>query len=333
MPSIESTTSTPPSYDVATAAVEAANTNSTASTTSASSATGTSSATSTAASSSSVNTLLSDVQKQTSALCSSSKTMAGPFGKIIEAMVGLVSALIGLITNMLGDKKLDPTLPGPGPVVGGPAPVTPVPVTTTPGTPAPVTTTPGTPAPVTTTPGTPAPVTTTPGTPAPVTPAPGTSTEVLKAMQAIADDSGAITVRTPDGYVVKAEGKEQAWSITGPDGKTTRIWGDPHVLESDGDRWDFKERGSFMFGANKITAETVPAGNGQTVSYRLTVYSGNERVTVGGINTNKPVIVAVGQDGKQHDDQLADGTQYTRSLGANGEAWSTIINNKRKVMN
>ncbi len=306
MPSIESTSSTPPSYDVATAAVEAANTNSTTSATSAtgtSSATSASSATSTAASSSSVDTLLSDVQKQTSALSSSSTTMAGPFGKIIEAMVGLVSALIGLITNMLGDKKLDPTLPGSGPVFGGPAPVTPAP-------------------------GTPAPVTTTPGTPAP-----GTSTEVLKAMQAIADDSGAITVRTPDGYVVKAEGKEQAWSITGPDGKTTRIWGDPHVLESDGDRWDFKERGSFMFGANKITAETVPAGNGQTVSYRLTVYSGNERVTVGGINTNKPVIVAVGQDGKQHDDQLADGTQYTRSLGANGEAWSTIINNKRKVMN
>ena len=306
MPSIESTSSTPPSYDVATAAVEAANTNSTASTTSASSAT------STAASSSSVDTLLSDVQKQASALSSSSTTMAGPFGKIIEAMVGLVSALIGLITNMLGDKKLDPTLPGPGPVVGGPAPVTPAP---------------GTPAPVT-----PAPVTPAPITPAPITPAPGTSTEVLKAMQAIADDSGAITVRTPDGYVVKAEGKEQAWSITGPDGKTTRIWGDPHVLESDGDRWDFKERGSFMFGANKITAETVPAGNGQTLSYRLTVYSGNERVTVGGINTNKPVIVAVGQDGKQHDDQLADGTQYTRSLGANGEAWSTIVNGKKKIM-
>ena len=324
MPSIESTSSTPPSYDVATAAVEAANTSNTASTTSATSPTGTSSATSassatsTAASSSSVDTLLSDVQKQASALSSSSTTMAGPFGKIIEAMVGLVSALIGLITNMLGDKKLDPTLPGPGPVVGGPAPVTPAP-----GTPAPVTTTPGTPAPVT-----PAPVTTTPGTPAP-----GTSTEVLKAMQAIADDSGAITVRTPDGYVVKAEGKEQAWSITGPDGKTTRIWGDPHVVESDGDRWDFKERGSFIFGANKITAETVPAGNGQTLSYRLTVYSGNERVTVGGINTNKPVIVAVGQDGKQHDDQLADGTQYTRSVGANGEAWSTIVNGKKKVMN
>ncbi len=312
MPSIESTSSTPPSYDVATAAVEAANTSNTASTTSASSAT------STAASSSSVDTLLSDVQKQASALSSSSTTMAGPFGKIIEAMVGLVSALIGLITNMLGDKKADPIVTKP----------TPVPVTTTPGTPAPVT-----PAPVTTTPGTPAPVTPAPVTTTPGTPAPGTSTEVLKAMQAITDDRGAITVRTPDGYVVKAEGKEQAWSITGPDGKTTRIWGDPHVVESDGDRWDFKERGSFMFGANKITAETVPAGNGQTLSYRLTVYSGNERVTVGGINTNKPVIVAVGQDGKQHDDQLADGTQYTRSVGANGEAWSTIVNGKKKVMN
>ncbi len=304
MPSIESTSSTPPSYDVATAAVEAANTNSTASTTSASSAT------STAASSSSVDTLLSDVQKQASALSSSSTTMAGPFGKIIEAMVGLVSALIGLITNMLGDKKADPIVTKP----------TPVPVTPVPGTPAPGTPAPGTPAPGTGTPGTPPP-TTTPGTGG------------LKAMQAITDDKGAITVRTPDGYVVKAEGKEQAWSITGPDGKTTRIWGDPHVVESDGDRWDFKERGSFMFGANKITAETVPAGNGQTLSYRLTVYSGNERVTVGGINTNKPVIVAVGQDGKQHDDQLADGTQYTRSVGANGEAWSTIVNGKKKVMN
>lgn len=301
MPSIESTSSTPTSYDVATAAVEAANTSNTASTTSASSTTGTSSATSASSATStasSVDTLLSDVQKQATELSSSPTTMAGPFGKIIEAMVGLVSALIGLITNMLGDKKLDPTVPKPGPVIGGPAPVKPA-----------------------------------PGTPAPGTPAPGTSTEVLKAMQAITDDKGAITVRTPDGYVVKAEGKEQAWSITGPDGKTTRIWGDPHVVESDGDRWDFKERGSFMFGANKITVETVPAGNGQTVSYRLTVYSGNERVTVGGINTNKPVIVAVGQDGKQHDDQLADGTHYTRSVGANGEAWSTIINNKKKVMN
>ena len=316
MPSIESTSSTPPSYDVATAAVEAANTSNTASTTSATSPTGTSSATSassatsTAASSSSVDTLLSDVQKQASALSSSSTTMAGPFGKIIEAMVGLVSALIGLITNMLGDKKADPIVTKP----------TPVPVTPVPGTPAPGTPAPGTPAPGTGTPGTPPP-TTTPGTGG------------LKAMQAITDDKGAITVRTPDGYVVKAEGKEQAWSITGPDGKTTRIWGDPHVVESDGDRWDFKERGSFMFGANKITAETVPAGNGQTLSYRLTVYSGNERVTVGGINTNKPVIVAVGQDGKQHDDQLADGTQYTRSVGANGEAWSTIVNGKKKVMN
>ncbi len=316
MPSIESTSSTPPSYDVATAAVEAANTSNTASTTSATSPTGTSSATSassatsTAASSSSVDTLLSDVQKQASALSSSSTTMAGPFGKIIEAMVGLVSALIGLITNMLGDKKADPIVTKP----------TPVPVTPVPGTPAPGTPAPGTPAPGTGTPGTPPP-TTTPGTGG------------LKAMQAITDDKGAITVRTPDGYVVKAEGKEQAWSITGPDGKTTRIWGDPHVVESDGDRWDFKERGSFIFGANKITAETVPAGNGQTLSYRLTVYSGNERVTVGGINTNKPVIVAVGQDGKQHDDQLADGTQYTRSVGANGEAWSTIVNGKKKVMN
>jgi|GEM_PF-4826106 len=148
----------------------------------------------------------------------------------------------------------------------------------------------------------------------------------------VKSDQGMVTVRTLDGFVVRAEGKDQAWSISGPDGRSTRIWGDPHVTESDGDTWDFTKRGTFVFGKNKATVEVVPAGNGQTFSSCLTIYAGDERVTIGGIDTNKPVIMAVSNDGKQHDDGLADGTVYRRKLNQTGEAWTTTSGTKVVVM-
>lgn len=151
-------------------------------------------------------------------------------------------------------------------------------------------------------------------------------------LSAIRDDSGAVTVRTPDGYIVKAEGKQHAWSITDPDGKATRIFGDPHVKESDGDAWDFKARGTFFFGKNKVTVETLPASNGTTVSRQITVYSGKERVTVGGLDKNEPTILALAEDGKQHDDSLNDGTIYRRGGTSKGENWSTEVKGKKVIM-
>jgi hypothetical protein len=146
------------------------------------------------------------------------------------------------------------------------------------------------------------------------------------------NDQGAITVRTTDGYLVRAEGKDHAWSITGPDGMTTRIWGDPHVSESDGGTWDFKNRGTFFFGKNKVTVEVVPFGNGQTISSAITLYSGDERVTIKGLETNKPMITAVSHDGKQHDDSLADGDAYSRAVNKTGEAWRTKNGSKTVTM-
>ena len=67
----------------------------------------------------------------------------------------------------------------------------------------------------------------------------GQSTKTApSAFGVIKNDMGEIVVRTLDGYVVRAEGRDEAWSVTGPDGKMTRIWGDPHVKESDGNTWD-----------------------------------------------------------------------------------------------
>jgi hypothetical protein len=104
------------------------------------------------------------------------------------------------------------------------------------------------------------------------------------------------------------------------------------VTESDGDAWDFKNRGTFFFGKNKVTVEVVPYGNGQTISSAITLYSGDERVTIKGLDANKPIITAVSHDGKQHDDSLADGDAYARAVNKTGEAWRTKSGSKTVTM-
>ena len=86
-----------------------------------------------------------------------------------------------------------------------------------------------------------------------------------------------------------------------------------------------------VFGNNKATIEVTPK-NDKTMSARLTVYSGNERVTISGLDTNKPVVTAVSQDGKQHDDSLADGVVYQRKSNKTGESWTTKVGSKVSVM-
>jgi hypothetical protein len=161
-----------------------------------------------------------------------------------------------------------------------------------------------------------------------LSPTPNPNTTVRTALDVNKNDAGMVTVRTLDGFTVRAEGRDQAWSITGPDGQTTRIWGDPHVTESDGDKWDFLNRSTFMFGKNKATIEVVPAGNGQTFSARLTVYSDRERVTIDGIEKNQPNVISASSDGLQHDAALADGEIYKRVSTKTGEAWVSVATGK-----
>lgn len=181
----------------------------------------------------------------------------------------------------------------------------------TPSTPA----TPATPATPTTpsTPSTPS----TPATPAqPIDPEEGYSDENLSVAT---DLAGAPEIYTADGYVLRFEGKDMAWTITDPLGKINRIWGDPHVVESDGDTWDFKDRSTFLFGDNKVTVETVPFGNGQTLSSKVTVYNGNSRVTVSGVDQNKPIFEAIRNDGELDDSLRDDGDVFVLGKEDNGE--------------
>ena len=84
-------------------------------------------------------------------------------------------------------------------------------------------------------------------------------------------------VTTPGGYQIEPLGQYE-WKITGPDGKSTRVWGDPHVAEGDGGAWDFKRDSTFVLGdGTRINVATKPYGN-MTVTSGLEILSGNDRV-------------------------------------------------------
>ncbi len=108
-------------------------------------------------------------------------------------------------------------------------------------------------------------------------------------------------ITTPGGYTIEPTGKFE-WKITGPDGKSTRIWGDPHVAEGDGGKWDFKRDSTFVLpDGTRINVTTKPWGNGgMTVTGGLEVINGNDRVLVSDIDQGKGKIGSITYDGFQH---------------------------------
>lgn len=106
-------------------------------------------------------------------------------------------------------------------------------------------------------------------------------------------------VHTPGGYTIEANGNTN-WKITGPDGKSTCVEGDPHVKESDGGKWDFKRNSSFVLpdGTN-VNVRTAPSGNGMTVTSALEIVNGNNRVEIDGVNTGSPQRSRVQHTGQQ----------------------------------
>lgn len=265
---------------------------------------------------SSLESMVADVQTQLAADPQGTSTI----GKIVGILAGVVSALVSLVSNLVGKQ----TTAAAKTDVPASAAATSDATTKTSAT----STASGSSSGATTA------ASASSTTSAATTQATSSSTPGVKQsnFDVTRNDQGAITVRTADGYLVRAEGKDHSWSITGPDGMMTRIWGDPHVSESDGGAWDFKNRGTFFFGKNKVTVEVVPFGNGQTISSAITLYSGDERVTIKGLDANKPIITAVSHDGKQHDDSLADGDAYARAVNKTGEAWRTKSGSKTVTM-
>lgn len=133
------------------------------------------------------------------------------------------------------------------------------------------------------------------------------------------NEDGKIT--TPGGYTIEAT-KQHEWIITGPDGKTTRIWGDPHVAEGDGGKWDFKRDSTFVLAdGTRINVKTAPWGDGKmTVTSELEIISGNDRVNITGIDKGKGEVGPITQDGFAHANCFGNNDVFV--MGNESDDWS-----------
>ncbi|WP_224362863.1 DUF1521 domain-containing protein [Hyalangium versicolor] len=133
-----------------------------------------------------------------------------------------------------------------------------------------------------------------------------------------ADPNG--TVTTPGGYTIKQNAAHD-WTITGPDGKNTRVWGDPHVEEGDGGKWDFKRNSTFVLGdGTRINVGTKPAGNGMTMTDNLEIISGNDRVKMTGFDQPKGQTSPVTHDGFAHANSFGNNDVFV--MGRETDDWS-----------
>ncbi|WP_224247731.1 DUF1521 domain-containing protein [Hyalangium gracile] len=129
---------------------------------------------------------------------------------------------------------------------------------------------------------------------------------------------GAVT--TPGGYKIEVLGPCE-WKITGPDGKNTRVWGDPHVAEGDGGTWDFKRDSTFVLGdGTRINVATKPAGPNATVTGGLEIISGNDRVKITAVDTAKSKTGPVTRDGYAHANSFGNNDVFV--MGRETDDWS-----------
>jgi len=137
--------------------------------------------------------------------------------------------------------------------------------------------------------------------------------------------------KTPGGFTVEAEGKDAAWKITSPEGKETRVWGDPHVSVNGKQAFDFKDQSSFVLpDGTKITCHTKPVGNGPdapTLSTKIDIMNGDQRASIDGIHTGKPESTGVKNDRWEVDAATKDGNYF--AMGNNGDKW--FLNGKNEI--
>ena len=129
------------------------------------------------------------------------------------------------------------------------------------------------------------------------------------------------TIYLDNGYKIVIEGKDQAWQIIDAEGNVSRIWGDPHVHEDDGGKWDFKADMTFVLeDGTKITVQTKDIGNGTSVSNNLIITNGDNCVQVTGLAANQPVITEVTNNGQEMDTDTYDG--YIANEMGGTDDWS-----------
>lgn len=144
------------------------------------------------------------------------------------------------------------------------------------------------------------------------------------------------SVRTAGGYTVVPEGNTR-WKIYNPDQREyskkleagTEIWGDPHVKEADGGRWDFTKSSDFVLPDGTRIAAKTSSEKGKSVTTGLDITNGADHVAVTGVN-GKPTTSAVQHDGYEWRAQhmASNPNRDTFKMGGNGDDWFMVKNGR-----
>jgi hypothetical protein len=143
----------------------------------------------------------------------------------------------------------------------------------------------------------------------------GANASTAPANQTWSIDQASKTITLDSGYSITLDNRKQSWRIHDPDGKEVLIWGDPHVAEGDGGRWDFKAQTTFALeDGTKITCKTRLAADG-TVSFSdelfITNLASDQAIHVTGIADDNVQIGEVTSGAQGVDDSAQDGYLVT----------------------
>jgi len=136
------------------------------------------------------------------------------------------------------------------------------------------------------------------------------------------DSSGKVT--TAGGYTIEPMSQFE-WKICGPDGSSTRVWGDPHVEthgKTGGEKYDFKKDTRFVLpDGTQINVKCTPwQGNPNvTVTQSLEIIQGNDKVMVTDIDKGKGKTGTVNHGATAAQSTFA--TEQTFLAGTNVADW------------
>jgi len=146
---------------------------------------------------------------------------------------------------------------------------------------------------------------------------------------------GQATIRLGDKYTITVNEKDASWTVrNNQTGHVTKVHGDPHVDDDkDGKNdFDFKKDMTFQHeDGTKITINTVPYGNGATLSSKLTITNGSNAITVEGLGQDKDgadnLKVKQSNAGATLDPLTSDGAE---TIYERGQDW---VNRSGQVIN
>ena len=140
--------------------------------------------------------------------------------------------------------------------------------------------------------------------------------------------ANAVAFETAAGYVIVFDdvnggrrGKGESMQVFGPDNRElSQVWGDPHLWEGDGTKWDFTTDGDMVLPDGTLikmdTTYNPNSGSHMSFLETVTIVSGDNKVEVTGISSNNAQAGSITNDGatwrENHQSTTAQAAGYSQ---------------------